>query len=78
MAMTKNLGTVDRGVRLGLGAGANVWASSLGWSSGGAAMLVVAAAVLSVTGILGYSPGYGMLGLNSRESGPRGRHAAPR
>jgi hypothetical protein len=76
--MTKNIGAVDRGVRLGLGAGANVWASSLGWSSGGAAVLVVIGAVLVVTGIAGFSPGYGRLGLNTREPAPRGRHAAPR
>lgn len=76
--MTRNVGSVDRGVRLGLGAGANVWASSLGWSSGGAAVLVVVGAVLLVTGMLGFSPGYGRFGLSTRESASRGRHAAPR
>jgi hypothetical protein len=75
--MTRNVGSVDRGVRLGLGAGANVLASSLGWSSGGSVVLVVGA-VLLVTGMLGFSPGYRRFGLSTRESASHGRHAAPR
>jgi hypothetical protein len=76
--MTKNVGGVDRGVRLGLGAGANVWASSLGWSAGAAAPLIVAGSVLIVTGILGFSPAYRALRVTTRDSASVGRHAASR
>ena len=63
--MTRNESTLDRTVRLVLGAAAIVWAGMLGWSTAGGIVLVVLGAVLLVTAAIGFCPLYRLLGLST-------------
>lgn len=64
--MNRNLGTADRVTRVVLAVGAVAWAAALGWSSTGAIVLLVLAAVLGATAAIAFCPLYRLIGLSTR------------
>ena len=68
--MRQNVGMTDRMARGLLAIGAIVGASVLGFASGWGIVLLVVAAVLVVTGLVGYCPAYGVLGIDTSTHGP--------
>ena len=64
--MARNEGTVDRVVRVGVGAVALVGAFAVGISTGGGIALAVVAALGLVTGATGFCPLYRVLGMSTR------------
>lgn len=72
--MNRNVGTVDRAVRVVVGVAALVWAFVTGVTSGLGLVLVVLAVVLIGTAAMGFCPLYRLLGIST---GPRQHSAEP-
>jgi hypothetical protein len=63
--MTKNMGTIDRSLRVVVAAGAIAGSGVLGFSTAGGIVLLVVAAVMVVTAASGYCPIYRLLGIKT-------------
>lgn len=67
----RNVGTIERGVRVALGGALAIWAVVLLFGGGGLIWLLVYVALIAlgvdfvVTGIRGYCPLYNLLGLST-------------
>jgi type IV secretory pathway TrbD component len=72
--MNRNVGTVDRAVRVVVGVAALVWAFVTGVTSGLGLALVVVALVLLGTAAIGFCPLYRLLGISTQ---PRRQSAEP-
>ncbi|MCL6091736.1 MAG: DUF2892 domain-containing protein [Actinobacteria bacterium] len=59
--MKKNMGTLDRGLRVVLAAGAVGVSAALGFSTAGGIVALVVAAVMVLTAASGYCPLYSLL-----------------
>lgn len=67
--MTRNESTIDRWIRVVVGAGAIIWAAALGWSGAWAIILLIVGVVLVVTGAVGFCPLYRALGMSTTGTG---------
>ncbi len=74
--MKKNMGTIDRGLRVLVAAGAVAGGGVLGFSTAGGIVLLVVAALMAGTAAAGYCPVYHLLGI--RTAGSRGAEAGGR
>lgn len=63
--MNTNVGSTDKMVRIGLAVAAAVLAFVVGAGSVGGIVLLVAAAVLGVTALVGFCPLYRLFGINT-------------
>jgi hypothetical protein len=63
--MKKNMGAVDRSLRILVAAGAVAGSDVLGFSTAGGIVLLVVAAVMVVTASSGYCPLYRILGITT-------------
>lgn len=63
--MKKTVGTTDRAVRVIVALGALIVAAIAGFSSALGIVLVIVAAILSVTGSSGYCPLYSAMGVST-------------
>jgi hypothetical protein len=64
--MQRNVGKMDRALRVLLAAGAVAASGVVGFSSGWGIVLLVVAAVMAGTAASGYCPLYSLLGVNTR------------
>ena len=67
--MKKNMGRIDRSLRLLVAAGAVAGSGVLGFSTAGGIVLLVVAAVMVATAASGYCPLYQLLGVNTTGTG---------
>ncbi len=68
--MSRNMGTLDRGLRLLVGAGAIAGGVAAGAGSVGGIVLFVVAAVMTATSAVGFCPLYTLLRLDTRGRRP--------
>lgn len=67
--MKKNMGRIDRSIRLLVAAGAVAGSGVLGFSTAGGIVLLVVAAVMAATAASGYCPIYQLLGIKTISAG---------
>lgn len=72
--MRQNVGTIDRWVRVVLTAAGGWLAAAIGYASVGGVIVLVAAAILAATALLGYCPLYALFGISTRRSEHRSVH----
>lgn len=78
--MKRNMGRIDRSLRVLVGAGAVAGSGVLGFSTAGGIVLLVVAAVMVATAAIGYCPLYSLLGIRTGgvgETEPGGQRVAP-
>lgn len=63
--MAKNIGTADRIIRVGIAVLAAIAAYSVGAATVGGVVLLVVAAILLVTAVVGFCPLYAIFGLRT-------------
>ena len=76
--MKKNMGRIDRSLRVLVAAGAVAGSGVIGFSTAGGIVLLVVAAVMVVTAASGYCPLYSLVGLETTradENEPGGHRA---
>ncbi len=74
--MKKNMGTLDRALRVLVAAGAVSASGAIGFSTAGGIVLLAVAAIMVVTAASGYCPLYGLFGVKTTGAG--GTEAAGR
>ncbi|HZC99642.1 MAG TPA: DUF2892 domain-containing protein [Actinomycetes bacterium] len=73
--MKRNLGTIDRWVRLGLAALGWWLAAWIGYATVGGVLVLVAAGILVATAAVGLCPLYALLSISTRGGFHRPAHA---
>lgn len=73
--MKRNLGTIDRWVRVALAALGGWLAVAIGLVSVGGVIVLVVAGILVATALVGYCPLYALFGLSTNRSGHRAARA---
>jgi dienelactone hydrolase len=68
-AMKKNMGTIDRSLRVLVAAGAVAGSGVLGFSTAGGIVLLVVAAVMAATSASGFCPLYTLVGIRTTGGG---------